>query len=76
MQSLEKGRKQEGVVIYQTDKSGRFSIDIVHNYRKACQPHAENDPTVSQEYHETKNPKRSECTFNHVVMDFECWERG
>ncbi|KAJ7323144.1 hypothetical protein OS493_032147 [Desmophyllum pertusum] len=35
-----------------TDKSGRFAVDTLGNYRVACQPQVENDPTVTEELHE------------------------
>ncbi len=43
---------RENVVVYQTDKSGRFAVDTKDNYRVACQPHAENDHTVTEGLHE------------------------
>ena len=45
-----KGR--EDVVVYQTDKSERFAVDTKDNYRVACQPHVENDHTVTESLHE------------------------
>lgn len=36
---LLKGR--ENVVVYQTDKSGRFAVDTKEKYRVACKPHVE-----------------------------------
>ncbi len=41
-----KGR--ENVVVYHTDKSRRFAVDTKNNYRVACQPHVENDHTVTE----------------------------
>ena len=45
-------KSKDDVVVYQTDKSGRFAVDTMANYRVACQPHVENDLTVTQELHE------------------------
>ncbi|KAJ7389597.1 hypothetical protein OS493_030283 [Desmophyllum pertusum] len=36
----------------ETDKSSRFAVDTLDNYCVACQPHVENDPTVTEELHE------------------------
>ena len=44
-------RSKENAVVFQTDKSGRFAVDTVDNYRVACQ-HVENDHTVTEELHE------------------------
>ena len=52
LKSLKERIDQDGIVVYQTDKSGRFSVDAIHNYREACQTHTENDPTVDQDFHE------------------------
>ena len=46
-----KGRIRQGeVVVYQTDKSGGFTIDTVDNYRDACRPHVESDLTDHKIY--------------------------
>ncbi|XP_078349909.1 uncharacterized protein LOC144634761 [Oculina patagonica] len=45
-------RDNKDIVVYQTDKSGRFAVDTLDNYRVACQPHIENDPVVTEELHE------------------------
>ena len=37
------------IVVYQKDKSGRFAVDNLGNYRVACQPHVENEFTVRSE---------------------------
>jgi hypothetical protein len=45
-----KGRIRQGeFVVYQTNKSGRFSIDTVDNYRNACRPHVESDLAVPED---------------------------
>ncbi|PFX22394.1 hypothetical protein AWC38_SpisGene13073 [Stylophora pistillata] len=43
--------KETATVVFQTDKSGRFAVDNADNYRAACQPHVENDHTVTEELH-------------------------
>ena len=45
-------KNKDDVVVFQTDKSGRFAVDTMDNYRVACQPHVENDITVTHELHE------------------------
>ena len=52
LRSLKERVNQSEVVVYQTDKSGRFSVDTLDNYRDACRIHVENDPTVTQDFHE------------------------
>ena len=39
LKSLKKRIDEDGIVIYQTDKSGRFSVDTIDNYRDACSVH-------------------------------------
>ena len=51
-QGLRSLRANKDIVVYQTDKSGRFAVDTLDNYRVACQPHVENDLTVTEELHE------------------------
>jgi hypothetical protein len=52
LKSLKKRIEQDGIVVYQTDKSGRFTVDAIHNYREACHTQTENDPTVNQNFYE------------------------
>ena len=52
MRGLRSLKDKENVVIYQTDKSGRFAVDTMDNYHVACQPHVENDLTVTENLHE------------------------
>ena len=51
-QGLRSSRANKNIVVYQTDKSGRFALDTLDNYRFACKPHVENDLTVTEELHE------------------------
>ena len=48
MRGLRSLKGKDNVVIYQTDKSGGFAVDTMDNYRVACQPHVENDLTVTE----------------------------
>ena len=45
-------KKRKDLIIAQTDKSGRFSIDSRDNYMEAMQTHIENDDTITEEEHE------------------------
>ena len=45
--------KENELVIFQTDKSGRFSVDSPENFRKSVRPHIGNDPQISQSNHDT-----------------------
>ena len=47
--SLKKKVADKEIVIFQTDKSGRVSVDTPENYRIAMQSHFVSDPVISQE---------------------------
>ena len=57
LDSLKKRRDRDDIVVYHTDKSSRFTIDTLVNYRDACKPHTENDIVVTQEIHEKVQKK-------------------
>ena len=40
------------IAVFQTDKSVGCAVDTLDKYRVACQPHVENDLTVTEELHE------------------------
>ena len=45
--------KENDLVVYQTDKSGRFSVDSCENYKLSCQEHIINDQVITlEEYKE------------------------
>ena len=44
-------RERQDVVTYQTDKSGRFSVDSMENYKEVCKPHFINDITINEDEH-------------------------
>ena len=48
-EGLRKLQKREDIVIFQTDKSARFSVDSKPNYVKACEEHTSNDPTITED---------------------------
>ena len=52
LRSLRKRSKDNSVVIYQTDKSGRSSIDTAESYILACDPHVKGDETITQQDYE------------------------
>ena len=49
LRSLKKRCKETEVVVYQTDKSGRFSIDTSDNYLLACEPHVAGDDVIMEQ---------------------------
>ena len=51
LKDLKSLRERQGVVTYQTDKSGRFSVDSMENYKEACKTHSINDITIDEEEH-------------------------
>ena len=56
------------VVVFQTDKSSRFSVDTPANYRIATAPHAENDMVISLKDHDTIETKLSAHTIMWMRM--------
>jgi hypothetical protein len=51
LRSIRKRCADKDIVVYQTDKSGRFSVDKTENYTKACETHIKDDEVISeQEY--------------------------
>ena len=44
-------KKREETVVYQTDKSGKFSVDSKENYKEACRIHTEKDISITEETH-------------------------
>ena len=59
--------KKKNVVVFQTDKSGRFSIDSKENYIEASKPHYEKDITIDEETHEKAQKEAN----GHSIM----WSR-
>ena len=45
-------KKKKDIVISQTDKSGRFSVDSKENYIEAMQTHIEKDDDVTEKEHQ------------------------
>ena len=52
IKSLVKRVKEKEIVVFQTDKSGRLSVDSQENYREFMIPHAGVEPKVSLSKHE------------------------
>ena len=48
---LKQLKNRDDVVIFQTDKSGRFAIDTKENYIKATETHYINDTTITEAEH-------------------------
>ena len=59
--------KRKDAVIFQTDKSGRLSIDSKANYVEASKPHYEKDIDITEEIHERAQKEAN----GHSVM----WSR-
>ena len=49
---LEKLKKREDVVLFQTDKSGRFAVDDKDSYVEATMPHVIGDGIVEEAVHQ------------------------
>ena len=49
---LKQLKEREDIVIFQTDKSGRFAVDTHENYILATTPHVENDIVVDEKEHD------------------------
>ena len=43
---LKRFRERDGIVVFQTDKSSRFSVDTKTNYIKAFKVHVDKDKTI------------------------------
>ncbi len=67
MDSLQRRVNTGNAVIFQTDKSGRFSMDTPDNYKEACKPHLQNDEPVTLKHHD--QIEKQLCA--HAVM----WSR-
>ena len=50
-EGLERLNQREEVVVFETDKSGRFAADSKENYSRASEPHIVNDTTITEEEH-------------------------
>ena len=50
-EGLKRLKQRDEVVIFQTDKSGRFAADSKENYSRASEPHIMNDTTITEEEH-------------------------
>ena len=50
LKELRSGRNRD-LIIFQTDKSGRFSVDTKENYKRACDEHIRNDRVITEEEH-------------------------
>ena len=52
LRTLKEKCNDNDIVIYQTDKSGRFAVDTPQNYIKACEPHVTKDATITAKEYE------------------------
>ena len=64
LKSLKKRKKNQEIVIFQTDKTNSFSTDTIDNYRQACQIHIENDRIINN----TEKGKLEAVMNAHGVM--------
>ena len=48
LKSLQKKQNEGKIVVFQTDKSGKMSVDTPKNYAEATKPHMENDTIIDQ----------------------------
>ena len=51
LRSLKKRIGRKEIVVFQTDKSGRFAVDSMENYVLSGQAHAAEDPIITEEDH-------------------------
>ena len=49
LKDVKKGIKEKNIVVFTTDKSGRFSVDTPENYEKAIRKHTEKDQEIKEE---------------------------
>ena len=67
LKSIKQKVKNGDIVVFETDKSSRLSVDSPTNYRLACAPHIQNDEVVSIKEHDQIENQLSA----HAVM----WSR-
>ena len=65
LQKLKKRVREGEIVCYTTDKSGRWSVDSVENYKRACEEHLGVDKTVEITW---EDHDRAEKTMNAEGM--------
>ena len=51
--SLSRRVRSNDIVVFQTDKSGRFAVDTPDNYREAVKPHTVRDMIISRDDHDS-----------------------
>ena len=49
LKDIQKGMKEKSIVVFTTDKSGRFSVDTPKNYEKAIMKHTEKDLEIRED---------------------------
>ena len=58
------------IVCYETEKSGRWSVDTVSNYKKACGEHLNNEEKtreITLNEHKITKRERDGCRGNGIV---------
>ena len=56
LKSLQQKVNEKEIVIYETDKSGRFSVDTMDNYKLSCEIHIRDDKEITiKDYQEIEN---------------------
>ena len=59
---MTKKSKNKQIVVFETDKSKKFSVDDPNNYRSDMQPHIEKDETVDDKYVNSVTKKFNETS--------------
>ena len=52
LKAIIKRVKDEEIVVFETDKSGRFSVDTRNNYNESAMPHVERDQIIDVKEHD------------------------
>ncbi|MCP3849452.1 MAG: hypothetical protein GY694_04320, partial [Gammaproteobacteria bacterium] len=66
LKEAQKEIKSKNIVVFTTDKSGKFSVDTPENYRMAMEQHTQKDTEVT----ESDKEKKVENTMNHHMRQF------
>ena len=66
LKQIKKDIKDKKIVVFTTDKSGKFSVDTPDNYMKAMELHTSKDIEVEG----TEKEKKIETTMNHHMRQF------
>ena len=72
--SLKKKLETQESVVFQTDKSGHFSVDSLENYKTASQPHIRDSVVITKDDHDRLQQLINAHSVSWVRINFGCKE--